>query len=295
MRRALLILSLLSALALAACGGESGSVEAESDGGGSRQAVLAAAQMTTEAGSYRSSFDLAFEGLGDEPVSMRGEGVFGSEPPRGRMTFDMSELGAIAGQDLGKADFIFDGDTVYMRFPALSSRVPEIKEWIKFDLADLSGQLGADLGQVSQINQSDPSAALEYLRAASEDVEEVGEEEVRGQPTTRYRMTVDLRKVAAATPGQRSNVEKVVRLSGIEELPAEVWVDGEGRVRRMTLAYANLKAGQGRETDMKMTMELFDFGVEVDVEPPEPDRVTDIGDFLGRGAEETEHSEPEGG
>src|SRR3712207_2939192 len=99
--------------------------------------------------------------------------IFGTEPTRGRMTFDMSSLGAVAGQDLGEADFIFDGDVVFMRFPALAARSPEIKEGIRFDVRDLAGQFGADLGQLAQVNQSNPSAALEYLRAASEDVEDL--------------------------------------------------------------------------------------------------------------------------
>src|SRR3712207_7816186 len=49
--------------------------------------------------------------------------IFGTEPTRGRMTFDMSQLGAVAGQDLGEADFIFDGDVVYMRLDRKSTRL----------------------------------------------------------------------------------------------------------------------------------------------------------------------------
>lgn len=294
MRRLLLVPVLL--FALAACGGDERAGDAErADGGGdsSRSVVLAAATATAEAGSYRSAFELSFDGLSDEVVTMSGEGIFATDPPRGRMSFDMSELGRAAGQDFGRAEFVFDADVVYMSFPAIAARLPEVEKWIRFDLRDLAGQFGADLGELAQINQSDPSAALEYLRAASGRVQEVGTEEVRGVQTTRYRMVVDLEKVAATTPGQRANSQKLRQL-GVRDVPTEVWVDAEGRARRLSLAYAGLKTPQGPDFDMTMQMDLYDFGVEVDVKTPPTEDVTDLGEIIGRGAEETEHSEPEG-
>jgi hypothetical protein len=89
-------------------------------------------------------------------------------------------------------------------------------------------------------------------------------------------MTVDLEKVAKLNPEQRGNVERVIEQSGVREVPTEVWVDDDGLVRRMKLLYDDMQFAAGQRGDMAMTMELYDFGLEVDVEPPPAGQVVDI-------------------
>jgi hypothetical protein len=64
-------------------------------------------------------------------------------------------------------------------------------------------------------------------------------------------------------------------------LPAEAWIDGDGYLRKMTLAFAGLAGASDAGFDL--TMEMFDFGAEVDVEPPPADEVTDITDLATKG------------
>jgi hypothetical protein len=59
-------------------------------------------------------------------------------------------------------------------------------------------------------------------------------------------------------------------------VPKEVWVDDDGLVRRMKLAYDDMRFAAGQRGDMAMTMELYDFGVDADVEPPPARQVVDI-------------------
>jgi hypothetical protein len=66
-------------------------------------------------------------------------------------------------------------------------------------------------------------------------------------------------------------------------VPTEVWIDEEGLARRMELTYKGMRFAPGEEGDMTMTMELFDFGVEVDIQPPPANNVTDLQDLLGQG------------
>ena len=278
LRRALLVPLLALSLG-AGCGGGDGG---DGGGGSSAEAAIAeAALKTTEAGTYRASFEMTFQGLTRDPISMRGEGLFDGEARRGRMTFDMSELGAAAGQDLGEAEIIFDELVFYMNFPALTKAVPEAEPWIRFDLEEIGKQQGLELGQLAQLNQGDPSRALEYLRGASENVREVGEEDVRGTETTHYRMTVDLDEVAEETPAQKKNIERVIELSGVKEVPTDVWLDSDGRVRRMKLVYRDMRFSPRQKGDMTMTMELYEFGVEVSVEPPAAEDVTDVTELIG--------------
>lgn len=280
---------LLVVLALAACGGAEEPVPRGAEAPG--EPVLAAAATATEAaGSYRADLELTMDGLAPEPVTLTGAGVFQRDPTLAQMTMDTSELGGIAGGlDLGDVEMVMDGLVVYVRVPFLQEISPALGPWISLDLREAGAQQGLDVAHLTQFGaQSDPARALAYLRAASDDLETVGTEAVRGIETTHYRMTVDLARVAEAAPSAerdalRAQMERLQELSGVEQVPTEVWVDGDGLVRRQTLTYQDMRFAPGQEGDMTMTMELYDFGADVDVEPPPADDVTDIGALLGRG------------
>ena len=95
------------------------------------------------------------------------------------------------------------------------------------------------------------SETLEYLRSVGDDVTEVGTERVRGVDTTHYRATVRLTELGASPE--------------LDRYPVEVWLDEDGRTRR----YRSGTLG----TDEVLVWEFFDFGVEVDLSPPAPDKI----------------------
>ena len=285
-RLAVLLVAVLAALGLPACGSDSD--ESESATPTPLATVVQAADKTSAAGSSRASFDITMTGLTPEALSMTGEGVFDSSRRQGRMTMDMSELGAASGQDLGEAEIVYDDFVVYMKFPFLRQVQPSLEPWVKFDIRKLGKQQGFDVSQFSQFNQNDPSQALQYLRAASGNVQEIGREEVRGVETTHYGMRVDLRKVVSQAPEDqreqlRATIDQLIEQSGVETVPTEVWIDDDGLARRMRLTYNNMRFAPGQVGDMVMSMDLYDFGVEVDVEPPPKDQVTDIQKLMEQG------------
>jgi hypothetical protein len=274
-------------LALAPIGAACGSEEEgsrERSGPSPQQAVVAAGEKTSAVTSYRAEFTVAMDGAvpgaPGRRVTMAGDGDFDTSAGIGRMTFDMSEFSkALGAPDFGDVEFVLQRFVMYMKFPALQQLQPSTKPWIKFDLRKLAAQQGINLGALQQLGNRDPGQALGYLEAASERVEELGEEEVRGTATTRYRMTVDLEKVAKLNPDLRENVRQAIR-EGIRKVPTEVWVDDDGLVRRMKLTYENMQFAPTQRGDMEMTMDLFDFGVDVKLEPPPPAQVTDIETLL---------------
>ncbi len=267
---------------VAGCGSEGGDGGSGANGAEAQDTVVQAASRTTEAGTYRSSFALHLDFLGEAAIDITGDGAFQTDPLLGSMTLDMSEAGRAARQDLGTAELLFDGTILYMRFPALVQALPDVGPWIKFDLERFASDRGLELGQLSQLSQSDPSQTLQYLRGAGDDVDEVGEEDVRGEPTTHYGTAIDLDRVAETVPEQRRAIEQLIQMSGMREVPTDVWIDDDGRVRRLRLAYEDVRFGSRQEADMTVTIELYDFGAEVDVSPPPPDQVTDISEFQGR-------------
>jgi hypothetical protein len=239
--------------------------------------VVLAAAKTREAGSARFALTTRIEG-GPAAGTITGEGTFAGR--RGRMTLDLSDLGAGGAFLQGRLEVVFDGLVFYLRFPpAVAAVLPGNKPWLRVDLAQLGRQEGFDFEQLLQVNQGDPSQTLEYLRGASDDFREVGAETVRGVATTHYRGTVDLEKVAAQAPaGAAETYRRAIEASGRSTLPMDVWIDGEGLLRRMRFEQP-IPGEEGASATT--TIELYDFGTEVDAEPPPAGDVLDIQDLIG--------------
>ena len=189
MRRLLLPLALLLALAASACGGsESSSTEGSPSSAPAAQAVADAGQKSSDAGSARASFTANFTGA--TSGTMTGEGEFSNR--EGHLTLDMSDLGGGAFGD-GTAELTFSDLVYYMKLPqGAGLPLPPGKEWFKIDLKQLGQTQGLNLEQLTQLSQSDPSQALDFLQGASDDFHEVGTEDVRGEQTTHYAGTIDL-------------------------------------------------------------------------------------------------------
>lgn len=267
-RRTLVLFTLALAALPLACGGDGLSPEA---------AVAEAATKTAKSETYRASFTGSMTGFGTQTLRMTGTGEFDAGGKRARMTVAYD----IAGQEF-ELEMAMDLPLMYMRFPPeFGAQLPSGKSWIKFDLQNLGEQLGFDFQQLMQASQADPSQGLEYLRGVS-DVETVGEESVRGVDTTHYQGVIDLRQVAKEFPDAKESIDRIIELTTVDRVPADVWVDGDGFVRRMRLDYQGMRFAPGQRGDMTMTMELYDFGAEVDVEPPPDDEVIDIQELLNQ-------------
>ncbi len=275
----------LATLLVAGCGGGGGPAP--------EAAVAEAATKTTEAGSGRIAITAETEVPDRGTLTFDGEGVFDYENRRGHMTLDLSSLVGGGDPSTGHADFVFDELVMYMRFPALTRALGTRKPWIKVDLEAAARQEGMDVTQFTQFNQ-DPTQSIQYLRAASTEIDEVGKERVRGVETTHYRGTVDVDDlVEVARPRDRAQLESYarrLRTAGLDRFPLDVWIDEDGLIRRLRVEYENLSTGAAA-ISLSTTVEFYDFGVDATIEAPPRNQVTPFGDLIGRGAEETKHSE----
>jgi hypothetical protein len=116
------------------------------------------------------------------------------------------------------------------------------------------------------------------------DVEALGDEDVRGVPTTHYTGVVDLESLAKKDPALKGTIDQLVAQTGLRSIPVEVWVDDENFVRRMKQSFEGATFGPGMQLDMTMTTELYDFGSDVNVEVPPPDEVVDFSELMGNPA-----------
>ena len=279
LRRHLLLASLLGLLAcllLAACGGdddEAKSVPAST--------LVKAAEKTADAGAARFEFTADLSAAG-QSFSFSGDGVIDSATQRGEMNIDMGEIGEAAGQDPEgwKGRQVIDGLVFYMNIPAINQSLGNDKDWIKVDQEALSKMQGVDVSQFQQFNSNDPGQMLQYLRAVSGDIKEVGDEEIDGRNTTKYTATVDLKKFPSAVPpeerdrAQQSIDALLEQTGGKSEIPTEVWIDDEDLVRRQKLDFDF--ETQGQKVGFSFTINMKEFGVSGNFDPPPADEVADI-------------------
>ena len=274
MRRCLISLLALGALAAVSC-------NADLSPGAT---VLQAAEETRAEKSARVSYKALFDvDSAPEPVELSGVGLFDYSHKRGRMIFDMAGvLAPSASSDVpGEVEMIVDGPLLYLQMPFLADVLPESRPWIKVDLEAAARSNRTDLAQFTQLGQGDPTQVLDLLRGVTKDVKRVGRERVRGVPTTEYETDLDLARVAQNTPAEnQASLSSLLTRSDSKEMQARVWVDDGGRLRRMRyeldLAPGSSGPTQVSPTSMSVTMELFDFGVPVDVTPPAEDHVIDL-------------------
>jgi hypothetical protein len=263
MRRAFLG-AIAVVLVVAACGG--GKSKQAAPKAVSGELIVAAAAKSTKAGSVEADFKLSGAG-----VKGSGSGVFNTGPSRsGQLTMKVT----VRGMEV-PIDTVISGNVLYMRSSVFSQLgLPPNKQWVKVDLGQLAQQRGIDLSSLANTSPT-PTSALSYLRGSGK-VREVGKESIDGAETTHYKVIVNLEKAAARSdPDTQKALRRVIQSSGVKTLPIDVWVDGKGYVRKVQ--YAQRAAGK----DVKVSMNLHDYGKPVTVRPPPADSVVDLMQAVG--------------
>jgi hypothetical protein len=209
-------------------------------------------------------------------------------------------------------DVVMADGVMYMRIPVLGDYLGDA-EWVKLDLGALAAS-GADgstadslLGGSGVSSLSDPATYLDFLRGASAGITDEGHEDVDGVDTTHLHATVDIDKALAELAGTEYEALDSMRdsLGGLTEdlamIPVDVWIDGDGHVRRFTVAIAlpAIPALPGTEstesTDsteqgddsglhaLQIDLRFSKFGDDVDIQVP--DNAFDVMDTLSGLAE----------
>jgi hypothetical protein len=240
-------------------------------------AVIAeAAAKTTEAKTARvATLVRVVEPGGQQRFG--GQGRFDFERRAGEMTLRLIE--GEAGTGFGNAKAVFVDSSVYYQLPpgALAGN----KRWIRLDLQNVADASGLDFGPLVQGSQADPTQYLLWLSALGPGITKIGEEDVRGVPTSRYRAAVDLNLLEQqAPPGKEAEwaayVQALRDRLGLAFIPVEVWVDDDGLIRRFNHEYGFSAEG----TTAVVTTELFGFGVPVDAQAPPVDDVVTLTDLI---------------
>lgn len=296
MRAGLVLVLLVGCLALVAVGcGDSESAPVVSGQPIALEELSRSASASAEATSGRFAFDMemAFPGA-DESLSFSGEGAFDKASERASFAVDMSAFAellggffaAFAGPNADDApDFddpsawqievVQDGPTSYVRFPAVSEKLPEGKTWIRSDGQGVKAG-GFEFSQVEEFAASDPRDFLEMLEAVGSEIETIGVEELRGAETTHYRATIDPAEYAkTASLEERAKLGPLADSiqAGVEVMPVDIWLDADGLVRKVAVEISAEEHGQVGSAFM--SFELWDYGEDVEIGLPPVDEVVD--------------------
>jgi hypothetical protein len=227
--------------------------------------VAAAAQRTQEVPGMRMNMTMQFRSESSPPTTITGKGSFNGETNLAEFAYSESAQGQ-------RMDFnaILGEDAWYFRYPQLAGQMPEGKEWIK--LQGFPGQK-----DVSAPGVASPDESLGMLRATGT-VKRLGKAKIGRVETTRYRVTTSPAELVASLRAQgKDELAEQVEAAATQMLGpvhAEVFITPGGMLRRMRTVTTVLSDGKSVTTEIRA--ELFDFGIEPDIQEPADSQVYDL-------------------
>lgn len=213
-------------------------------------------------------FSSSSDGGTSGELSSHSSGVFDFDRLDGTMTF--VTMTAMSGDALEPAEFVVVDGAAYMSLTRVGDIDPASicygKSWGVFDPRRYGREDEADLIAPVPI---DPGSVLDALAEGDARLAEAGSETIHSEPTTRYRVQLDGTNLAERFI--QLDYEYPGRLASLD-----VWVDADGRLRRATWGVVR----RGDDTVRTTVVELWDYGVAVDVKAPSEDDTCDFPAFF---------------
>ena len=237
---------LILALALTGCaksGAETGALTPA-------QAVRAAANTASDTSSR---MDLITKTkVAGQDVELNGTGVFDYAKGAQVGEFTMS----VAGQKVSER---IVGGVMYLQLTGQPG-------FYRLPLIELAG---TSFGQ-----SSNPASSAQLLEAMGDDTKKVGTETLHGAKTTHYKGAISTAKAKELANGDlaKKSVQKLID-GGVTEIPADAYVDDQGRLRRLVENFT--LTIKGTQANVSTQLDIYDFGVAVHVQQPPADQVKD--------------------
>ncbi len=164
------------------------------------------------------------------------------------------------------------GDKTYMKWSFFAMFLGTDK-WIEGDASD-TDQMTSGFGFGA--DGESPTALLENLAGANAQVEDLGQEDVRGVTTTHYRAVLDIQALADQMDAdQAADLADDVGDLSMVDFPIDLWIGEDGNVYRYSIEVDATAAGTESEDFERMTMvfEMWDYGADIVIEPPPADEI----------------------
>jgi hypothetical protein len=246
--------------------------------------VAQAADKTVAAGGAQLDGEGEFRAAGvTVPVTV--DGAVDFDDRRVHMSMDVPPNDVLRPVQAAEAgfplEFILDGgETVFFASADMRQQLPPGKHWAKVDFGELDDETGLAFQQLSRYDESNPAEWLRLLRTSG-GAERVGAERLNGLRTTRYRATIDPRRIPGTLPEDerekaRETLKEVGRIdpSALDPMPVDVWIDDDGLIRRERVTVDDVY--EGVRTRGHLTIDFTEFGRDVSVQEPEDDETLDL-------------------
>jgi hypothetical protein len=253
--------------------------------------IVASADATDAAKTAHMSATMSIDTAAlPNPLRFTMDGSLALDGSRADMQMDMSSMLSMlpdAPANLVVEARVVDGVT-YIDFGGFFSKLahghpmpPALRgvKWLKVDLRGASGAPnGTSPGSFTQY--------LQYLRGVAADgVHQLGSETIRGVATTHYKAEIDksrlvdeLAKARRSLPAAQQKLLDQGLVAVGDNPTVDVWIgNADHLVHRLMLQLDMTAAGQSLQ--MNMSLDLYDFGVPVDVHAPPASEVRDLSDL----------------
>jgi hypothetical protein len=246
--------------------------------------VAEAADKTVAAGGARIVGEGEFRAAGfSVPIAVDGAVDFADR--RVHMSLDVPPNAVLRPVEAAEAGFPFEfvletGETVFFATAIMRQQLPPGKRWAKVDLGELDDETDLAFQQLNRYDESNPAEWLRLLRTSG-GAERVGAERLNGLRTTRYRATIDPRRIPGTLPADerekaRETLKELGRIdpSALKPMPVDVWIDDDGLIRRERVTVDDVY--EGVRTRGHLTIDFTEFGRDVSVQEPEDDETLDL-------------------
>lgn len=224
-----------------------------------------AATDSTTAPGFKMLLSMNIGTAGDPNLLVgHGSGAFDTRGHSGAMSIVMNVATGTGTTKSLRINEVLSGLTIYMQLPAaLDSSLGVLgKKWLSINLSKLSGI--PDLSSLSSNPaSSNPGEMLQYLKAASGGVTNLGQKVVDGVQATGYHANLQVSKIPDVVPASeraavRAAMNKLQSLAHVSSLPVSVWVDKHHLVRRMTMSITASASGQ--TVNEAFTIDMPEYG-----------------------------------
>jgi hypothetical protein len=208
------------------------------------------------------------------PVQVTASGYIAWRQRAETLNMSFSGVPGLSGSgEASSAQMVFVYPMFYMHLPALAEHLPEGKAWMQVDVQKAAQAAGVSSSELSSPSQWDPSQFLSYLRASAGSIVPVDKETLDGTLTTHYRVNLQVSHIVEHVPSEQQAAARAAleKLGIAGELPVEVWIDSQGRVRRELLSFNGGTAGLSGT----ITVDFTSFGPVPPVSAPPANEVFD--------------------
>lgn len=275
MRKAGIALSAFAlALTLGACGdnggsdGSSSNTGGDSNGGGTAAAANLA-DLAKSIGEQTSETNTAHMKITADAAGqeLSGEGDMKMGAEDAAMAMDMTT-------PEGSISMVLVDNVFYIKLP---QELEPGKAWLKIDANDDNPMAKALGGMTEQMSKNaDPRATLAQFEKAGE-ITDTKEEDLDGQKTTHYTITVDVEKLAQnqEDPTMKSAMDEAIK-GGLKDFPVDVWINEDDLPVRFTMDMPTPDPTTGQSTSVKMQIDYSDWGKPVDIAAPPAGEVAEF-------------------